>query len=244
MFGAVAKTYLAQKLGVDPAKIVVVSIMPCLAKKYESSREELGRSVDFVLTTRELAAMFREAGVNFRALPDEDFDPVMGESSGAAVIFGTTGGVIEAAVRTAVHALTGQNAADVAFTQLRGTDGIREATVKAGDTELKIGIANGLGSARKLLEAVRDGTSQYHAIEIMACPGGCVAGGGQPYHNNDPGIIKARAAALYEADKEAHIRCAHENTEIKTLYAEFLEKPGSGKAHDLLHTTYVKRGSL
>jgi NADH-quinone oxidoreductase subunit G len=241
MFGAIAKTYLAQKLGVDPAKMVVVSVMPCLAKKYESAREELGRSVDFVLTTRELASMFQESGINFHALPDEDFDPVMGESSGAAVIFGTTGGVIEATVRTAVHTLTGQNAPDVNFTQLRGTDGIREATVNVGGTELKIGIANGLGNARKLLEAVRDGKSEYHAIEIMACPGGCVAGGGQPYHGNNKEIIEERAASLFVIDNEKPARCAHENTEIKALYAEFLDKPGSHKAHDLLHTAYVKR---
>jgi len=241
MFGVIAKTYLAQKLGVDPANMVVVSIMPCLAKKYESAREEMGRNVDYVLTTRELAAMFREAGLNFHALPDETFDPVMGESTGAAVIFGTTGGVIEATVRTAVHALTGKNPENVEFTQLRGTDNIREATVKAGDKELKIGIANGLGSARKMLEAIRDGKSEYHAIEIMACPGGCVAGGGQPYHGNSQSIIKERAAGLYTSDKNAPKRCAHENAEIKQLYDEFLEKPGSHKAHQLLHTKYVKR---
>jgi NADH-quinone oxidoreductase subunit G len=241
MFGTVAKTYLAQKLNLDPKKMVVVSIMPCLAKKYESAREELGRNVDYVLTTRELASMFREAGLNFHALPDEDFDPIMGESTGAGTIFGTTGGVIEATVRTAVYSLTGQNPADVEFTQLRGTDGIREATVKAGDTELLIGIANGLGNARTMLENIRDGKSQYHAIEIMACPGGCVAGGGQPYHGNNQAIIKERAASLYVVDREKKARCAHENTEIQTLYAEFLEKPGSKKAHDLLHTSYVKR---
>ncbi|MCL2501106.1 MAG: NADH-dependent [FeFe] hydrogenase, group A6 [Defluviitaleaceae bacterium] len=244
MFGTIAKTYLAQKLNIDPAKMIVVSIMPCLAKKYESAREEMGRSVDFVLTTRELASMLREAGINFHALPDEDFDPIMGESTGAGTIFGTTGGVIEATVRTAVHALTGQNPADAEFTQLRGTDGIREATVKAGDTELKIGIANGLGNARKLLEAVRDGKSQYHAIEIMACPGGCVAGGGQPYHGNNQSIIKERAASLYVMDREKPLRCAHDNAELKALYAEFLEKPGSHKAHDLLHTAYVKREKM
>ncbi|MCL2204739.1 MAG: NADH-dependent [FeFe] hydrogenase, group A6 [Defluviitaleaceae bacterium] len=244
MLGAIAKTYLAQKLGVDPKKMVVVSIMPCLAKKYESSREELGQGVDYVLTTRELASMFREAGLNFHALPDESFDPIMGESSGAADIFGTTGGVIEATARTVVHTLTGKNPANVEFTQLRGTDNIREATVKAGDTELKIGIANGLGSARKMLENIRDGKSTYHAIEIMACPGGCVAGGGQPYHGNDQSVIKERAASLYAIDGEKNLRVAHENTEVKALYAEFLDKPGSHKAHDLLHTSYVKRAKV
>ncbi|MCL2217759.1 MAG: NADH-dependent [FeFe] hydrogenase, group A6, partial [Defluviitaleaceae bacterium] len=182
MFGALAKTYLAQKLGVDPDKMVVVSIMPCLAKKYEAAREELVNDgfadVDYVLTTRELASMFREAGVKFQSLPDEDFDKFMGESSGAGVIFGTTGGVIEATARTAVTWLTGSVPANVDFTQLRGNDGIREATIKAGDKELKIGIAHGLGNARILLENIRDGKSKYHAIEIMACPGGCVGGGG------------------------------------------------------------------
>jgi NADH-quinone oxidoreductase subunit G len=241
MFGAIAKTYLAEKINVDPAKMVVVSIMPCLAKKYESAREELGRSVDYVLTTRELTAMFREAGINFHALPDEDFDPIMGESTGAGTIFGTTGGVIEATARTAIYTLTEQDPANVELTQLRGTDGIREATVKAGDTELKIGIANGLGNARRLLEAVRDGKSQYHAIEIMACPGGCVAGGGQPYHANEKAIIDDRAASLYAEDRDMPARCAHENAEIKKLYEEFLKKPGSHKAHELLHTKYVKR---
>ncbi|MCL2363126.1 MAG: NADH-dependent [FeFe] hydrogenase, group A6 [Defluviitaleaceae bacterium] len=241
MFGSIAKTYLAQKLNVNPKDMVVVSIMPCLAKKYEAARDELGGNTDYVLTTRELAAMFREAGLNFHALPDENFDPLMGESTGAAVIFGTTGGVIEATARTAVYALTGKNPENVEFTQLRGTDNIREATVKAGDAELKIGIANGLGSARKMLEAIRDGKSEYHAIEIMACPGGCVAGGGQPYHGNAQSIIKERAAGLYSSDKNAPKRCAHENAEIKKLYDEFLEKPGSQKAHDLLHTKYVKR---
>jgi NADH-quinone oxidoreductase subunit G/NADP-reducing hydrogenase subunit HndD len=185
--------------------------------------------------------MFREAGINFHALPDESFDPMMGESTGAGTIFGTTGGVIEATVRTVVHALTGQNPSNAEFTQLRGTDGIREATVKAGDTELKIGIANGLGNARTLLEAVRDGKSQYHAIEIMACPGGCVAGGGQPYHGNCQAIIKERAASLYAEDRAMPARCAHENAEVKALYDAFLEKPGSKIAHDLLHTAYVER---
>ncbi|MCL2187983.1 MAG: NADH-dependent [FeFe] hydrogenase, group A6 [Defluviitaleaceae bacterium] len=241
MFGAIAKTYLAQKLGVDPKKMVVVSIMPCLAKKYEAAREELGNNTDYVLSTRELASMFREAGINFHSLPDEDFDPHMGESTGAGTIFGTTGGVIEAATRTAIYELTGKNPENVEFKQLRGTDNIREATVKAGDTELKIGIANGLASARKMLENIRDGKSQYHAIEIMACPGGCVGGGGQPYHGNDQSIIKERAASLYAIDGEKKVRVSHENAEVKKLYDEFLEKPGSHKAHDLLHTKYVKR---
>jgi len=248
MFGALAKTYLAEKLGVDPAKMVVVSIMPCLAKKYEAAREELVNDghadVDYVLTTRDLAAMFREAGVNFNSLPDEDFDKFMGQSTGAGVIFGTTGGVIEAATRTAVSWITGETIKEVDFTQLRGTDGVREATVKAGDLELKIGIAHGLGNARTLLENIRDGKSKYHAIEIMACPGGCVGGGGQPYYGNDHSVVEKRGLALRGEDADKKVRCSHENEEVKALYADYLEKPGSHKAHKLLHTSYTKREKL
>jgi len=248
MFGVIAKSYLAKKLGVDPAKMVVVSIMPCLAKKFEAAREELvndnNMDVDYVLTTRELAAMFREAGVNFNQLPDEDFDKVMGETTGAGVIFGTTGGVIEAAVRTAASWLGGKNITDVEFKELRGVEGIREATVKVGDLDLKIGIANGLGSARTLLENIRDGKSQYHAIEIMACPGGCVAGGGQPFYGNDRSVIAKRAEGLYDEDRGKKVRLSHENEEIKALYAEFLGEPGGHKAHELLHTCFTKRTRL
>jgi NADH-quinone oxidoreductase subunit G/NADP-reducing hydrogenase subunit HndD len=220
--------------------------MPCVAKKYEAERPELSwneeSNVDFVVTTRELGRMIREAGLAFDRLPNEDFDKVMGESTGASVIFGTSGGVIEAAARTAVTWLTGSAPADVELTQLRGSDGLREATVKAGDMELKIGIASGLGNARELLERVRDGKADYHAIEIMACPGGCVAGGGQPYYGDDRGIIQKRAEALYEEDRNKPARLSHENKEIQALYDEFLEKPGSHKAHELLHTEYTKRG--
>ena len=248
MFGVIAKSYLAKKLGVDPAKMVVVSIMPCLAKKFEAAREELSYGdnldVDYVLTTREFAAMMREAGINFNQLPDEDFDKVMGESTGAGVIFGTTGGVIEAAVRTAACWLGGKNITDVEFQQLRGVEGIREATVKVGDMDLKIGIANGLGSARTLLENIRDGKSQYHAIEIMACPGGCVAGGGQPFYGNDRSVIAKRAEGLYEEDRSKKVRLSHENEEIKALYKEFLGEPGSHEAHKLLHTSFTKRTRL
>jgi len=248
MFGAIAKTYLAQKLGVDPAKMVVVSVMPCVAKKYEAARDELANDghadVDYVITTREMAAMIREACIDFNSLPDEDFDPVMGESTGAGVIFGRTGGVIEAAVRTAVYELTGANPAKLEFEELRGEAGIREATIKAGDIDLKIGIAHGLGHARTLLENIRDGKSQYHAIEIMACPGGCVSGGGQPYYGDDRSVIAARAAGLNGEDKDKALRCSHENKEIQALYKEFLEKPGSHKAHELLHTSYTKRKKM
>ncbi len=248
MFGAIAKTYLAEKLNVAPEKIVVVSVMPCLAKKYEAARPELISgdlpNVDYVISTRELARMIREAGVSFAELEDENFDSIMGESSGASVIFGTTGGVIEAALRTANVWLTGEKLGKIDFTELRGMDGIREATVKVGDLDLKIGIASGLGNARQLLEAIRNGRADYHAIEIMACPGGCVAGGGQPYYGNDIGIIGKRAEAIYAEDKEKEIRFSHENPEIQKLYEEFLEKPGSHKAHELLHTKFTQREIL
>ncbi len=246
MFGIIAKTYLAEKLGIDPQKIVVVSVMPCLAKKFEAARPELADEsnrgyVDYVITTRELASMIREAGLNFNDLPDEDFDPIMGQSSGASVIFGTTGGVIEAAVRTATEWLTNKKLEKIEFTQLRGMEGIREATVNIGDLELKIAIAHGLGNARTLLEAIRDKKADYHAIEIMACPGGCVGGGGQPYHANDIEVVAKRAQALYDEDRSKAIRVSHENPDIIKLYEEFLEKPYSHKAHELLHTTYTKR---
>jgi len=248
MFGVIAKTYLAEKLGIDPAKMVVVSIMPCLAKKFEAAREELSYGnhldVDYVLTTRELASMLREAGVNFSQLPDEDFDKIMGESSGAGVIFGATGGVIEAAVRTAATWMGCDLGVNVEYQELRGVEGIREATIKMCDLDLKVGIANGLGNARTLLENIRDGKSEYHAIEIMACPGGCIAGGGQPFYGNDRSVIAKRAEGLYSEDRNKEVRLSHENEEIKALYSEFLGEPGSKKAHDLLHTSYTKRPRL
>jgi len=248
MFGVIAKTYLAEKLGIDPKKMVVVSIMPCLAKKFEAARKELSHNenldVDYVVTTRELAAMLREAGVNFNLLPDEDFDKFMGESSGAGVIFGRTGGVIEAAVRTAASWLDGKTVEKVEYQQLRGYDGIREATIKVGDIDLKIGIAHGLGNARTLLENIRDGVADYHAIEIMGCPGGCVSGGGQPFYGNDRTIIEKRAEGLNNADRNKAVRCSHENEEIKALYKDFLGEPGGKKAHELLHTSYTKRDKL
>jgi NADH-quinone oxidoreductase subunit G len=248
MFGAIAKTYLAAKMGIKPEDMVIVSIMPCLAKKYEAVRPELAGenlpNVDYVLSTRELARMIREAGIDFANLPDEEFDSPFGSSTGAAVIFGTTGGVIEAALRTAYEWLTGQKLADVEFTQLRGLDGIREATVRINDLDLKIAIAHGLGNARKLLEAIRDGKANYHAIEIMACPGGCVGGGGQPYHHGNIELLKKRAAALYEEDRSKPLRCSHDNPDIIQLYKEFLGEPYGEKAHELLHTHYTKREIL
>jgi NADH-quinone oxidoreductase subunit G len=245
MFGAVAKTHLAGKLGVDPANMVVVSVMPCLAKKYEASRPELALEsspyVDYVITTRELGAMIREAGVRFASLPDGEFDSAMGESTGASVIFGATGGVIEAALRTAYAWLTGEKPADVEFTALRGIKGIKEATYNIAGTDFKIAVASGLGNARELLERVRDNPDEYHAIEIMACPGGCVSGGGQPYHGNDPETYAKRAEAIYSEDRAKALRYSHENPEVIALYEEFLGEPGSHRAHELLHTEYTKR---
>lgn len=248
MFGSIAKTYYAEKMGIDSEKIVVVSVMPCIAKKAEASRPELTKddenNVDIVVTTREIAAMMKEAGIDLPNLPEGDFDKMMGESTGASVIFGTTGGVIEAAVRTAYEWLTGEELKEVEFTQLRGIEGIREGTVQIGDMEVKIGIAHGLGNARRLLEDIKSGKCHYHAIEIMACPGGCIGGGGQPYHHGDTEILKKRQRAIYSEDRSKVIRKSHENQEVLKLYEEFLEKPYSEKAHELLHTYYVPREKI
>ncbi len=243
MFGSIAKTYFAEQINKKRENVVVVSIMPCLAKKYESQREEFkvddNPDVDFSVTTRELAHLIKEANFNLKDMEDQDFDRPMGESTGAGVMFGTTGGVIEAATRTAYEWYTG-NALDnsIVFEQLRGFEGIRKATVDFKGTNINIGIAHGLGNARKLLEEIKQGTSEFHAIEIMACPGGCIGGGGQPLHHNDTGILKARQQAIYEEDKNKPIRKSHENPEIKKLYEEYLGKPMGEKAHKLLHTQY------
>jgi NADH-quinone oxidoreductase subunit G/NADP-reducing hydrogenase subunit HndD len=248
MFGAIAKTYYAEKKGLDPADITVVSVMPCLAKKAEAARPELTKdaksNVDLVISTREFGAMLKEAGIKFDKLPEDEFDNILGESTGAAVIFGTTGGVIEAATRTAYEWITGETLENVDFHQLRGMDGIREAEVQVGDITLRIGIAHGLGNARKLLEDIRDGKSHFHAIEIMACPGGCIGGGGQPYHHGDMEIIKKRQEAIYRDDRNATKRKSHENEAVIKLYEDYLGKPYSHKAHELLHTHYVKRDKI
>ena len=248
MLGAIAKTYYAEKKGLDPKNISVVSIMPCLAKKAEAKRPELSKdhndNVDIVITTREFAQMIKEATIDFASLPEEDFDSILGESTGASVIFGTTGGVIEAAVRTAYEWITGEELKDVEFHQLRGMEGIREATVKVGDMDLNIGIAHGLGNARKLLEDIKSGKSKYHAIEIMACPGGCIGGGGQPYHHGDMEIIKKRQQAIYQEDRNKTKRKSHENEQIIKLYEEYLGKPYGEKAHQLLHTHYTAKEKI
>ena len=242
MFGAIAKTYFADKIEVKREDLVVVSIMPCLAKKYESQRDEFktdgNPDVDFSISTRELAHLIKEANLDLNNLPDEDFDKPLGESSGAGVIFGTTGGVIEAAVRTAYELHTGKKLEKLDFEQLRGFDAIRKATVDFDGTPINIGIAHGLGNARKLLDEIKTGKSEFHAIEIMSCPGGCIGGGGQPLHHNDSAILKARSKAIYQEDAGKPIRKSHENPYIIKLYEEFLGKPMSDKAHHLLHTAY------
>lgn len=248
MFGAVAKTYYAEKFGIDPKNMVVVSVMPCLSKKNEAARPELGeqemRNVDYVITTRELAMMIRETGIDFASLEDDEYDNPLGESTGASIIFGTTGGVIEAALRTAYEWLTGKTLQQVEFTALRGWEGIREATIDIDGTPVHIGVAHGLGNARKLLECIRSGECNFHAIEIMACPGGCVGGGGQPYHHGNDAIIRARMEAIYREDVGKPKRKSHENKDVMRLYDEFFGKPGSEKAHELLHTHYSVREKI
>jgi len=245
MFGAIAKSYYAEKIGVKREDLVVVSIMPCVAKKYEASRDEFkvngNPDVDFSLTTRELARLVKQFNINFNQLEDEDFDKPLGESTGAAVIFGATGGVIEAACRTAYELQTGETLTSVDFTQLRGMEGVRKATINVGGHDLHIGIAHGLGNARELLERVRSGKEVFHAIEIMSCPGGCIGGGGQPYHHGNMEILKERTKAIYSEDSGKGLRKSHENPDIKKLYDEYLGKPLGHKAHELLHTHYFKR---
>ncbi len=247
MFGATAKTYYAEKMGIDPKDIVVVSIMPCTAKKFEIGRDDQNAAgvpdVDFALTTRELGRMIERAGINFNALPDEKFDEPLGISTGAAVIFGATGGVMEAALRTAVYTLTGADMTE--FPEVRGTDGIKEATYNVAGMDVKVAVASGLANANELLTKVQNGEADYHFIEIMGCPGGCVNGGGQPQQpasgRNFADLRELRAKALYDQDNAAAVRKSHENPAVKAVYDEFFGEPGSHKAHEILHTTYVKR---
>ncbi len=249
MFGATAKSYYAEKMGIPKEKMVVVSIMPCTAKKFEIGRDDQDANgvpdVDIALTTRELGRMIERAGIKFLDLPDEEFDMPLGLGTGAAVIFGATGGVMEAALRTAVETLTGEELAALDFTEVRGTEGIKEATYNVAGMDVKVAVASGLGNARKLLNMVKNGEKDYHFIEIMGCPGGCVNGGGQPqqpgYIRNTVDIRAKRAEVLYNIDKDNPIRKSHENPAIKELYATYLGEPGSHRAHELLHTTYVKR---
>ena len=242
MFGSIAKTYMAQKLGVKREDMVVVSVMPCLAKKLECQRDEFkvdgNPDVDYAITTRELAHLIKIGNIDFKSLKDEDFDRPMGESTGAGLIFGVTGGVIEAATRTAYELFTGKKLEKVDFHELRGMEGIRTATVNFDGTYIHIGIAHTLGNARKLLDGIRKGMYNFHAIEIMACPGGCIGGGGQPLHRGNSIVLKARMDAIYKEDFNKPIRKSHENPEIIQLYEEFLGKPLSEKSHHLLHTHY------
>ena len=249
MSGAVIKTWYAKKMGIDPKDIVVVGIMPCTAKKFETKRENQSASgypdVDYSLTTRELGRMIESAGIFFKHLPDEEFDNPLGDSTGAAVIFGATGGVMEAALRTAVEKLSGEELKSLDFTEVRGTEGIKEASYTVNGMEIKVCVVSGLANANTIMEKVKNGTADYHFIEIMGCPGGCVNGGGQPIQHavvrNFVDLRARRAAALYEADKDMPLRKSHESEAVKRLYAEFLGEPGSHKAHELLHTTYVAR---
>ena len=249
MFGAILKSYYAEKAGIDPKKMYVVSVMPCIAKKFEKTREEMVndgmQNVDAVITTRELARMIKQANIDFKSLEDSEFDDPMGEATGAGAIFGTTGGVMEAALRTAYETVTGKTLDKIDFEDVRGKEGIKKASVKMGDTEVKVAVAHGLANARKIMDEIKEGKADYQFVEIMACPGGCVMGGGQPIVSskirNEIDVRAKRAGCLYTIDEKSTIRKSHENPVMKKLYKEFLEKPGSHKAHELLHTTYHAR---
>ena len=249
MFGALAKTWYADKMGIDPKDIYVVSVMPCTAKKFEIGREDEDAAgvpdVDAVITTRELARMIKRAGINFNGLADEEFDMPLGSSTGAGVIFGATGGVMEAALRTAVETITGKELGNFEFTEVRGMEGIKEASYEVGGLNVKVAVASGLANAKELMKKVQKGEADYQFIEIMACPGGCVNGGGQPIQpasvRNFDDVRGKRAAVLYNIDKNMPLRKSHDNPVLKEAYAEYFGKPGSHKAHKAFHTTYVKR---
>ena len=249
MYGALMKSYYAEKMGIDPKDIYVVSVMPCTAKKFERAREmnkvDGLDDIDVSITTRELAKMIKKAGLRFEALPDEEFDPIFGDATGAGHIFGATGGVMEAALRTVVEVLEGKQLEKLDFTAVRGTDGIKEATYTVAGREVKVAAVSGTANAAKVLEAVKSGEAKYDFIEIMACPGGCVNGGGQPiqdaYTRAHVDLKTLRAKALYDLDASEGVRKSHESPVVKKIYAEYLGEPGSHKAHKLLHTTYVAR---
>lgn len=245
MFGAIAKNYFAPQMGLDRKDLVVVSVMPCVAKKSEAARPEFSKEgdpdVNISITTRELAQMIKFANMDLAELEERDFDMPLGESTGAGVIFGATGGVIEAATRTAYEVQTKKPLEKIDFKELRGMEGVRSATIDFDGIPIKIGIAHGLGNARKLIEEIKAGTSPYHAIEVMACPGGCIGGGGQPYHRGDIKILKERTDSLYAEDAGKNLRKSHENPYIKSLYQEFLGEPCGHLSHELLHTHYYNR---
>ena len=249
MLGAVIKSYYAEKAGIDPKDIAVVSVMPCTAKKFEARRPELSndgmQDVDEVITTRELARMIRQAGIDFKNLPDEDFDSLLGESTGAATIFGATGGVMEAALRFAYEAVTGKKLENVEFHSVRGLEGVKEAEIDLDGKKIAVAVAHGTANAQKMLDSVRSGEKTYQFMEVMCCPGGCVTGGGQPIVKSDVrmgvNVSAVRAKALYDEDAGKALRKSQDNEELKTLYREYLGEPGGHKAHHLLHTTYVAR---
>ena len=241
--------WYAQKMDIDPAKIVSVSVMPCTAKKFEVGRDDQSASgyadVDISITTRELARMIKSAGISFNSLPDETFDSPLGEGSGAGVIFGATGGVMEAALRTAVEKITGQTLENVDFTEVRGMEGVKEATYAVGDLQIKVAVASGTKNAKTLMEQVKNGTSEYQFIEIMACPGGCINGGGQPIQRdatrNTYPVRELRAKALYAEDASLKYHRSDESPVIETIYKEYFGEPNSEKAHHILHTSYHER---
>ena len=245
MFGAIAKSYFAQKMNIEKKELVVVSVMPCIAKKYEAAREEFGEDVDLVLTTRELARLIKQCNIDFEKLEEADFDAPLGESTGAGVIFGTTGGVMEAALRTAYEKATGKILENVDFEAVRGFEGLRTATISLGETQLNVAVVHGLSHARKIMEEIKAGNPRnFHAIEVMACPGGCIGGAGQPYHHGDVSILKKRQAALYTEDQGKVLRKSHENPFVQEVYNQYFKEPLSQKAHELLHTHYHKKERL
>ncbi len=250
MTGAIIKTYYAEKMGIDPHDIVVVSVMPCTAKKFETGRDDQNAAgvadVDYALTTRELARMIDRAGITFTSLPDEEFDNPLGEDTGAAVIFGATGGVMEAALRTANDWLTGKDNESVEFHEVRGMDGLKEATYTIAGMEVKVAVASGIENANKVMEQIKAGTAPWHFVEIMCCPGGCINGGGQPIQpaavRNTVDLKALRAKALYDQDEAMTLRKSHLSPPVKKLYEEYLTDGfGGHKAHEILHTTYVAR---
>lgn len=245
MFGALAKNYLPEKLGIKKEDITVISIMPCIAKKHEAKRDEMIdvdniRDVDIVITTRELAKLIRESGIDIVNLPDSDFDNPLGFSSGAGTIFGSSGGVMEAALRTSYEWVTGNTLDEINFEGVRGLEGVKEANIDLNGIEVKIAVVSSLGNAKKIMDEIEEGNSKYHFIEVMACPGGCIDGGGQPYIKSSRDILKKRMSAMYKDDKTKVIRKSHENPMIKELYSEYLKKPNSDIAHHILHVEYKK----
>lgn len=249
MFGAVCKTYFAEKMGIDPKNIVVVSVMPCTAKKFEKGREDQSAAgvpdIDIAITTRELARIIKRAGLAYNELPDEKFDEPFGIGTGAGLIFGATGGVMEAALRTVVEVVTGKDAPSIDFKEIRGTKGLKEATYDIAGTKVKVAVCSGLKNARELMNRVKEGTADYHFIEIMACPGGCVNGGGQPIKSadvrNNKDIRAIRAKAIYDTDAKMKLRKSHLNPAVQTIYKDYFKEPNSHKAHEVLHTSYVPR---